>query len=181
MTTKPPPTLYPKTRTRIGFSTPKTWNPLSAIIMWFTSSRASHAWFVYWDDDFEMDMVLDAHGTGLRLLPYESFEKHNKIVKVIAPKFDIEPGLKEMGKLLGTMYDFAGLLGMVVVLLGRFFKRGWKNPFRSPSSVFCSECVARAMVLTPGYKDLDIDPEAVDPEWLLRYFEKEEAEDAAKA
>lgn len=172
---RPPPTLYPKTRTRIGFSTPKSWNPLSAIVRWFTGSRASHAWFLYWDDDFQMDMVLEAHEMGLRLLPFAAFERKNNIVKIVQPRYDIETGLVEMGKLLGTMYDFAGLVGMVVVLVGRSFKRRWKNPFRSPATVFCSEGVARAMLATPGYNGLPWDPETVDPETLIRFFETEES------
>lgn len=161
--------------THIGFSTPKMFNPVSWLVRKLTVSKCSHAWFLYYDKDFELDMVMEAHELGFRLLPFEVFKKHNIIVKVVTPKHSIDEGLKMVGrKFLGSHYDYAGLLGMLWVVMGQFLKRKWKNPFRSSMNVFCSEAVVRAMLMSPGYANLDLDPEQEEPEDVLRFFEDTE-------
>lgn len=157
---------------RVGFSTPKSFNPLSWLVRKFTNSRASHAFFVYRDLDWNMDVVLEAHELGIRLLPLDAFERANVIVKMVTPKNPIEVGLRMVAhSYLGSMYDFAGLVGMAVVMLGRFLKRKWKNPFRGSKSVYCSEAVVLALLASPGYETVPLDPDS-SPEDLLTFFEK---------
>jgi hypothetical protein len=154
-----------KVITEIGFSTPKRFNPLSWLVRKMTGSKCSHAWFRYFDNDFEMYCVMEAHEFGFRIIPWALFEKLNTIVKVVTPQHDIEVGLQRVAReYLGTSYDYMGLVGMAFVAIGRFFKNKWNNPFKSSSTVFCSEAVARAMV----------PPEDVEPQDLLTFFEKVE-------
>jgi hypothetical protein len=161
--------------TKILFSTPKHFNPVSWVVRKFTGSRVSHAAFLYWDTDFDMDMVMEAHELGFRLTPLKHFERHNQIVKLAVPKNVIDVGLKVVAnRYLGSMYDYAGLIGMAVVMFGRFLKRKWKNPFRGAKSVYCSEAVILAMKASPGYGGLDLDSDS-SPQDLLEYFEKNEA------
>ena len=165
--TKPGPT-------RVGFSTPKSFNPLSWLIRRLTGSRASHAFFVYYDHDFQMDVVMEAHELGFRLVPLEHFAKLNTIVKLVTPKFPIDIGVRMVAqRYLGSTYDYAGLIGMSVVMFGRFLKRKWKNPFRGSKSVYCSESVIDAMLWSPGYEKLDLDPDS-SPEDTLDHYEKVE-------
>jgi hypothetical protein len=171
----PPDVIAPPPRVRIGFSTPKKFNPFSWIIRRLTGSTVSHAWILYYSDRFKCEMVMDAHEWGNRLIRFEDFQKKNLIVKVITPAHPIEDGLPEAAKWLGSVYDFAGLVGMSVVLLGRWLKTKWNNPFRSSSNVYCSEWVLRAMMATEGYRNIPLDPETTEPEKLMRFLELEEA------
>src|SRR5574343_542682 len=98
--------------TSFGFSTPVSFNPISWLVRKFTKSRVSHVWFKYFDADFNMDMVMEAHELGFRLLPYERFKKNNKIVAVWSTKDDLGSGLRWAATWLGTAYDFSGLFGM---------------------------------------------------------------------
>lgn len=160
--------------TRVGFSTPKSFNPVSWAVRKFTGSKASHAFFVYRDTDFDMDMVMEAHELGFRLTPLKHFEKRNKIVKLARPMSSIDEGLRLIARrYLGSMYDYAGLIGMSVVMFGRFLKRKWKNPWRGSKSVYCSEAVILAMKKSPGYEKLNLDSDS-SPQDLFEYFEKVE-------
>ena len=160
--------------TRVGFSTPKFFNPVSWLVRKFTGSRASHAFFVYRDADFNMDMVMEAHELGFRLTPFEHFQKNNKIVALITPKNNIDEGLRVIAhRYLGSMYDYAGLVGMAVVMVGRWLKRKWSNPFRGSKLVYCSEAVILAMKASPGYGSMMLDSDS-DPQVLLNWFEQNE-------
>jgi hypothetical protein len=158
--------------TRIGFSTPKHFNPVSWLVRKFTGSRASHTFFVYLDVDFDLEFVMEAHELGFRLVPFERFKEANTLVGLFEPVKPVDEGLKFVaGRYLGTGYDYGGLLGELVVIAGRWFKRKWRNPIRSSSHVFCSEAVCMAMLQSPGYEDFKEDPDSVDPQTLLQYFE----------
>ena len=157
--------------TRIGFSTPRKFNPVSWLVRKFTGSRASHAFFIFWDVDFEMDLVMEAHEFGFRLIPLDHFSRRNKIVRLVIPKYAIDAGLKVVAnRYLGSRYDYAGLIGMLVVQAGRWVHKKWKNPFRNAKYVFCSESIIIAMKESPGYEGLDLDNNS-DPQALLDYFE----------
>jgi len=128
---------------RIGFSTTKKW--LSRLIRWFTKAPVSHSWILYFDVDFAQEMVLEATLEGVRIIPYEVFKQHNIIVKTFIPEIPLKQGFAKVGEKLGTLYDFAGLLGMLWVLLGRWFKRKFRNPWDNPQALFCSEFVAQVL------------------------------------
>ena len=88
----------PRAAVRVGFSTPKSFNPVSWLVRKFTGSRASHAFFVYHDADWDMDVVLEAHELGIRLLPLAHFERTNRVVKLVTPKYPIDAGLAMVEK-----------------------------------------------------------------------------------
>ncbi len=157
--------------TRVGFSTPKSFNPVSWLVRQFTKSQCSHAWFLYTDKDFDMEMVMEAHELGFRLVPFEHFIKKNRVVAVFTPQHSIDEGLKHVAtRYLGTMYDYTGLIGMVVVKVGQWLKKKWKNPFRGANNVFCSEAVVISMRWSEGYAQWDQDPDSEDPQALMDYF-----------
>lgn len=127
----------------VGFSRPKKWNPLSALIMWFTKSPCSHTWLLYLDTDLRLPMVMEAHIT-FQLLPLEVFEAQNRVVAYARPGCDLNAGLRKAALWLGSFYDVPGLLGMIPVMLKRLWrgaKARMRNPMNSPKSVFCSEAV----------------------------------------
>jgi len=158
--------------TEIGFSTPKNFNPVSWVVRKFTGSKVSHAFFVYQDEELEMRMVMEAHELGFRLTPYDHFVKKNQIIGLFTPTKPIEVGLRYVAKrYLGTVYDYPGLFGSVVVIAGRWLHRKWRNPFRSSRNVFCSEAVYIALQKSPGYECLTDDPDSVDPQLMMQYLE----------
>lgn len=132
--------------TRIGFSTPEKFNPVSWLVRKITGSTASHAFFIYYDQDWDVDMVMEAHEVGFRILPLDHFEKKNKLVVTFTPKTSIDEGLKFVAlEYLGTMYDYGGLFGGIFTMLGKWLKRKWHNPLQNSHSVFCSEAVVIAL------------------------------------
>lgn len=155
---------------KVGFSTHGN-NIVSRLIRWLTKSKASHAWLLVEDPFFGLEMVMEATETGFRLIPLANFKAEgNNIVALLEPSSPLDEGVKQAGKWLGEHYDFAGLFGASVVILGRWLRRKWRNPFGSPKSMFCSEAVVRVMQASkfPGAEGLD--PEATTPQDLLDFF-----------
>ena len=154
---------------RIGFSTRK-YNIVSKIIRFLTKSKVSHSFLVLKESYFEQEFVLEATTEGVRLVPFKKFEHENDVIGVFTPDVPIDAGVRAQVELIGEMYDVPGLLGSAFVLLGRWFKKKWKNPFRSTKSQFCSELVTRALQSAkyPGTEDLD--PESTTPQDLYELF-----------
>ncbi|MGC3996867.1 MAG: hypothetical protein QM767_04770 [Anaeromyxobacter sp.] len=156
----------------VGFSTPRRWNPLSALIRAMTRSVTSHAWLLVEDPLFQLRLVLEAHSSGFRLVSFTRFVKDNKVVALVAPGHPIEPALPAAGEWLGQSFDVLGLFGIFLTLIARWFQqRPWKNPFPTPSALFCSESVVRALQAAdyPGAGGLD--PEATSPAALLTFLQ----------
>lgn len=155
---------------RIGFST-VTNSLVSRLVRWLTKSRCSHAFFVYFDEDWQTDMVMEASDAGFREIPLATFQKQNTIVAMIAPLMPLDEGLKFVAlTYLGTAFDYTGLLGIGPTLLGRWLKRKWHNPWNTAAAVFCSEAVVVAMkrVWYPGAASLI--PSDTSPSDLLRFM-----------
>lgn len=159
---------------RIGFSTGN--GLLSRIIRWFTDSSVSHAWVLYYDLDFDREMVLESTLEGVRIIPFDVFEKHNKIIKVVTPKHDLKAGFAKVGASLSEQYDFTGLVGMIIVMLGRWLKKKWKNPWVTASAMWCSEMVAWVCKWSsyPGTELMD--PHTTSPQDLYEFFLKESSQ-----
>jgi len=157
---------------RIGFTT-VTNSLVSRLVRWLTKSECSHAIFVYHDDDWDADMVLEASDVGFREIPLSNFLKKNTLVRILEPKVALEEGLKYVAlTYLGTTFDYSGLLGNGPILLGRWLKRKWNNPWNTSDAVFCSEAVVVAMqkVKYPGAETLV--PMNTSPQDLLTFMEK---------
>ena len=156
--------------TLIGFSTPRHFNPVSWLVRQFTKSEASHCFFLYWDDDFECDMVIEAHELGFRLITWKRFVKKNRIVALVEPAHSLDKGFARLGEWVGSAYDFGGLIGQAVVQFGRFLQRKWRNPFRSSGSMFCSESIARCMQWAEHPDSKQFSPKETTPQDLLNYY-----------
>lgn len=157
---------------RVGFSTQQK-NVFSRVIRWITGSKASHAWILFDDTFFGLNMVMEATETGFRLIPYENFKAEgNDVVAVVEPPYPLDDGVHQAARWLGEKYDFAGLFGSIFVMFGRWLRRKWRNPFAGARSMFCSEAVVRVMQAArfPGSEAFD--PEATTPQDLLDFFVK---------
>jgi hypothetical protein len=160
----------------VGFSTPRHWNPLSALIRAMTHSRTSHAWLLVEDPAFRLRLVLEAHSSGFRLVSFTRFVKDNVVVALVEPSHPVDPGLPDAGEWLGESFDVLGLFGIFVTLVGRWFRQGpWRNPFPTASALFCSEAVIRTL-RAAGYPGATaLEPESTTPAELLAFFERDPA------
>lgn len=155
----------------LGFSTPKAWNPVSWIVRKFTKSKASHAWVAYYDPMLGIDVVAEAHEFGFRIIRYDKFISKNNIVAIFRLGYEPSAFMTKMSIWLGTMYDFAGLFGMAINIIGRYFGfKAWKNPFHSPDAVFCSESIVRVLQRLDPDKYSILDPDNTSPQDLLDYM-----------
>lgn len=156
---------------QVGFSTHRN-SLLSWLIRKLTRSEASHAWILLDETYFGTQMVLESVGIGgFRLVTYDLFKKQkNRVIALVDPGVDLEPGVHEAAQWLGTSYDHLGFFGAGIAVLGRWIYRRWHNPFRSASSQFCSEAVVRILQTShcPGADSLD--PETTTPQDLLDFL-----------
>ena len=159
--------------THIALTTPRGFNPISSLVRRLCKSEVSHAVFVYADADWGVDMVMEAADSGFRIMPLERFEETNTIVAMVEPKQSIEVGLKFVAlEYLGTAYDFGGLIGGALVMLGRWLKRKWNNPLENSKALFCSEAVVVALQKS-AYPGADaLDAKTTTPQDLLTFFGK---------
>jgi len=158
----------------VGFSTPRRWNPLSALIRAMMSSRTSHAWLLVEDPIFDLRLVLEAHSTGFRLVSFANFVRDNKVVAIVAPAHSLEAGLPAAGGWLGGEFDLLGLFGIFLTLVARWFRRRrWRNPFTSSRALFCSEAVVRVLKAAHHPGAGRFGTETTTPQQLLAFFERE--------
>lgn len=160
--------------TRIGFSTPKGFNPVSWAVRTLTGSPASHAFFIYHDRDWDCDCVLEAHELGFRLVSLEQFEKRNEIVATFNPCYPIDVGVASVAReFIGSIYDFGGLIGFVFVMVGRWFRRKLRNPLASHHALICSESIVLALQRSKYPEAETLDLEGTSPQDLLKFFTAE--------
>ncbi len=152
----------------VGFST--TNGVLARVIRWFTKSKVSHSFIIYFSPIFNQVMVMEASWSGFRVVPYKHFVTNNRIVEVITPVICIEPGLKVAADWLGAGYDYPSIIGQVVILVARWFKRRVNNPFKNEKALICSEAVTK-MLQAVNYPGADLlVPENINPEDLLEFL-----------
>ncbi|SEU35851.1 hypothetical protein [Stigmatella erecta] len=156
--------------TLLGFSTPRRFNPVSWLVRRFTGSECSHCFFLYWDDDFKCDMVLESHELGFRLITWPRFVANNRIVALIEPTHVLEQGFLKLGAWVGSAYDFQGLFGQSLVQLGRWLKRKWRNPSQSSQAMFCSESIVRCMQWAEHPEAATFSPKETTPQDLLAFY-----------
>lgn len=161
---------------KIGFSTARG-NPFSFLIRKISGSKASHAWLMLRVEPFGHEFVFEATEWGVRLMPWGTFRRQNRIVAVFEPQVPLDAAMPKAGAHLGAYYDFPGLVGMAFVILGRWFKRKWRNPFNSAKAMWCSELVAKVLKWAdhPGVEKLS--PTRTSPQDLLDLLKALNAKD----
>lgn len=165
-------TALPDQRTHVGFSTPRRFNPISWLVRRLTGSRCSHTWFLYYDHDFELHMVMEAHELGFRVLPYSRFKRENRVVAVFTPRGDLTTGMRWAATWLGSAYSFSGLIGMAWVLLWRSLRKTVRNPLRSSHAMFCSEVAVKVLQRSATTWAKPLPAASTSPQDLLELFEK---------
>lgn len=154
---------------KIGFSTSNSF--ISRAIRWFTKSQASHVFLLIEDGFFGVSVVMEATQGGFRVVPFEHYVSGStKLVRIIEPRTPIDDGVKKAVEWLGAHYDYGGLFGMAIVMLGRWLRRKWQNPWQSTRAMFCSEAVVYVLQVS-GYSGADkLIPSTTSPEDLLEFL-----------
>lgn len=163
-----------KPRVFVGFSTPRLWNPFSALIRVMSGSPFSHAWLLVEDPFFQLRLVMEAHTTGFRLISLARFVKDNKVLELVVPAHSLEAGLPETGEWLGDAYDVRGLFSIFLATLGQLITHKKIADRRHASKgLFCSEAVVRSMKAAnyPGAHLLG--NETTSPSALFEFFKKD--------
>lgn len=142
----------------IAFCTTTHW--LSGVIRWFTGSKVSHV-VVTFDLD-GLPMVCHADMGGVRFVTRDRFLATNhQVVEEWAHVEELT--LTEIEASLGVGYDYAALFGEIPVMLARWLGKKIRNPFNSPSHLYCTE-----LVLKLGTPELNaLDPDTATPEDIL--------------
>jgi hypothetical protein len=157
---------------KVGFSNSKTL--ISRVICWLTNSKVSHTFLILEQPNgwpIKVPIVMEAAWDGFRMISLEQFQKTNNIPYIIEPVVPLDKGVEAAEHWLGEPYAYYTLIGMLWVLLGRFLRRTWRNPFNNPKSLMCSEAVV-VVLQESGYPGADkLDPASVSPGDLLRFFQ----------
>lgn len=149
----------------IGFSA--STGIVGKTIMWFTRGRVSHAYATYYSKTLQNVFVIEATFWGYKLTPHSKWLKHNQPVAEFKCSYDLSPGLRHVAKWLGGTYDFWSAFGLAAK---RWFGKWYRNPFRDPKKLHCSEAVTM-MLRKIGLAE-NLDPESTTPEDLLQYCSK---------
>ena len=154
-------------RVWVGFSTTNLW--ISRLIRWFTKSKASHAWIAFESQELGTKIVLEAHYT-FRAVPYSFFARQNKVVAEVEMVGDTSSMVAKCAEFLGTDYDYTGIVGGIIVSLGRWFKHKWRNPWGNPKAQTYSESVVRALKAAKYPSSEVLDPESTTPQELMAFL-----------
>jgi len=121
-------------------------------IRWFTASPVSH---VALCAEFAGVRVL-VHATvgGVQVTRRSTFLRKHRIVAEFYPKHPNALSLREAVDRIGERYDYAGLFGFLVVLLGRRLGKRIANPLASSHATVCSELVVRAALRSGTLKSV---------------------------
>lgn len=152
----------------VGFST--TNGLLSRIIRWATRATVSHTFLIVDDTTLGGPLVIEEAWCGCRVTTLERFQKSARVVDVLVPPVPLESAVREAVAMLGQRYDWAGLVGMLFVLVGRYLGRKVRNPLRSAHAMFCSELNTR-ILQEAGYPGAEaLDASATDPDDLRGFM-----------
>lgn len=158
---------------KIGFSASDSL--ISRAIRWFTRSQASHAFLVVEGGFFGVTVVMEATNGGFRIVPFEHYvNEHTRLVRLVEPRTSLDEGVRRAALWLGEHYDYGGLFGMAIVMVGRWLRRKWRNPWQNARAMFCSEAVVYVLQAS-GYEGADrLSPSETSPEDLMTFLERGE-------
>lgn len=159
---------------KIGFSTSN--GLISRLIRKITGGETSHCFIVFTMEGSHYDptLVFESGNKGPAFVDFGEFIKSNRIIDLFDSKVDLIDPIEKYSKQLSKDYDFAGLVGGVVVQIGRALGKTWRNPFNT-KNLTCVELTLGILVDAkyPGIEQFS-DYAVVTPQDLLDFFRKGE-------
>jgi hypothetical protein len=116
-------------------------------------------------------MVLEAVPGGFQLVTLSSFDKKHKIVYIIPLDNLKESAIQKATQWLGRRYDYFGVFGTIFVLLGRWLRLKWSNPFNT-KAIFCSEAIVIMLKAGDYPGSADLEPSSITPADLYNFLKK---------
>lgn len=141
-------------------------NIVSRMIRDVTKSPYSHCWFRYYHPYYEKDIVVEAGFFGVVERVYDTYVvEHSKhgasVIELVPPAgTDLMPGLKSVGEVVGSPYDYASLVGRLWVYLMSWLGRKVKNPWGNPREDVCVENAIRMLRGNGMLKNVDQEVES---------------------
>ena len=112
----------------------------SVLIRWISRSPVSHS-VIGGLELCGVPVVIHASFGGVQISTMDEFLRHHTLVAEFALMPDVSQELQSAVRKIGQRYNYVGLFGYIPVLLGRWLKKKWSNPFRSAISTVCSEFI----------------------------------------
>ena len=157
---------------RIVLSASPVW--LARLIRYMSSGRASHAMLQYSSELWGGEWIAEATIGGVQKRPAELRRHH--VVHEFECLFDAREGLRGIRKLVGSHYDYEGLIFFGwVKLVWMLFHKKIRKPWHSTKGQFCSELIWRLFQNSNLPGTLEKDPEGITPEDILCYMESNPA------
>lgn len=127
---------------------------LGGLIRAFTGGDVNHAFFVYWDENWDSWLTVGANSNGLTIMSLNEFTRTRTIVhayRMTAPGRTLWDGLRIHVADLDKAYNFSGLFGMAgVEVVKKITGRPGANILSNNHELFCSEWCA--MVIREALK-----------------------------
>jgi hypothetical protein len=146
---------------------------ISRLIRWGSEEPVNHTFLLYYDGaQWAVWLEHGAINGGFVPVSAGAAGLVNEMVHCLRPPVDLRIGMRKHTDLLGSKYDWAGLIGMIPVEVAERVGKKISNPFNKKASNFCSEAVA-IIVGDSGAKveyDRGEKPSTLNPGELLRAY-----------
>jgi len=127
-----------------------------------TQSDVNHAFLAYPDSEWTGFWAMEVDQRGIILVPAETIE-YEKLVCFEYNK-DISFALPKVRAIVGSKYDFLGILGFLCKLsVWRLFKKKILNPIHKKGELFCSEAVTTFLKEAEIPWTAHLDPASTSP------------------
>ena len=148
---------------KILFTASKGW--IGRIIRWVTSSYVSH---VAIDVN---GIIYEADWTGFRRVLRQGWKSDDDVVESFTLTFPFtHDHAAILERWVGRKYDWGNLFWQIVVHVGRRLGAKIRFPFRSASSIICSEAVIRWLTKVGFPEAGDRRPEEATPDSVLMWL-----------
>ena len=131
---------------------------LSWLIRRFQGKNAKASHCAIGTEMHGIPVVIEDTVGGVRIYPRDRWIKEHRLVEEYAflPP-NMEDGVRHTIEHVGDKYNYAGLFGYLWVMLGRWLRHKWHNPFASTRKDVCSGFILEMdpdRILVPEWKSL---------------------------
>ena len=147
----------------VGFSTKRSFNPISLLIRKITKAEFSHSVIIF--KLHETDLVFQANHNRVNLQDLEVFKREESIVKCLTAEVDKDKFFAYILPLLGIKYGLFTLFGMFLQRVGAKIGLRFKVPFKDgDDTLVCSEIIIRTLQESGNIDAIcNLDPEKASP------------------
>ncbi len=148
----------------IGFSTPRKWHVLPALIKFLEKTDFSHVYIKLKSESIDRELIYQASGLQVNFQNIASFNEKSKVIKEFEIELSEEAYIKVMQYMVdnvGKPYSIRQLLGMGIRKIASYLGCVISNPFKNAHDAFiCSEIAADILGLAKNeaYNSENVSP-----------------------